>query len=113
MKLKFAEENEEGSAFELKLRNMRPMEVRKLFHDLYVKADLVKQQNGRVYDLRTHSLRKYFKTQLLALGVQPDYVDYMMGHKVDTYHDIKSFRNRSAPQCLRLFRFSHKKKNAG
>jgi hypothetical protein len=43
-----------------------------------------------MYDLRTHSLRKYFKTQLLALGVQPDYVDYMMGHTVDTYHDIQT-----------------------
>jgi len=43
-----------------------------------------------MYNLRVHSLRKYFKTQLLALGVQPDYVDYMMGHTVDTYHDIQS-----------------------
>ena len=43
-----------------------------------------------MYDLRTHSLRKYFKTQLLALGVQSDYVDYMMGHTVDIYHDIQS-----------------------
>jgi len=36
------------------------------------------------------SLRKYFKTQLMALGVQSDYVDYMMGHTVNTYHDIQS-----------------------
>ena len=43
-----------------------------------------------MYDLRTHSLRKFFKTQLLALGVQPDYVDYLMGHAVDNYHDIQS-----------------------
>jgi hypothetical protein len=43
-----------------------------------------------MYDLRVHSLRKFFKTQLLVLGVQPDYVDYMMGHTVDTYHDIQS-----------------------
>ena len=27
---------------------------------------------------------------MLALGVQPDYVDYFMGHTVDTYHDIQS-----------------------
>jgi hypothetical protein len=27
---------------------------------------------------------------MLALGVQPDYVDYMMGHILDTYHDIQS-----------------------
>jgi hypothetical protein len=26
----------------------------------------------------------------MALGVQPDYIDYMMGHTVDTYHDIQS-----------------------
>jgi len=36
------------------------------------------------------SLRKFFKTQMLALGIQPDYVDYFMGHTVDTYHDIQS-----------------------
>ena len=28
--------------------------------------------------------------QLMALGVQSDYIDYMMGHTVDTYHDIQS-----------------------
>jgi len=42
-----------------------------------------------VYNLRVHSIRKYFKTQLIALGVQSDYVDYMMGHTMDTYHDIQ------------------------
>ena len=64
--------------------------IRKLVHDLYVQAGLIKQRNGRMYDLRVHSLRKYFKTQMLALGVQADYVDYMMGHTIDTYHDIQS-----------------------
>ncbi len=65
-------------------------QIRKHVHELYLKAELIKKQNGRMYNLRVHSLRKYFKTQLLALGVQPDYVDYMMGHTVDTYHDIQS-----------------------
>jgi hypothetical protein len=50
---------------------------------------LLRKGTGRMYNLRVHSLRKYFKTQLLALGVQPDYVDFMMGHTVDTYHDIE------------------------
>ena len=45
-----------------------------------------------MYDLRVHSLRKYFKTQLLALDIQSDYVDYMRGHTVDTYRDIQSLR---------------------
>lgn len=26
----------------------------------------------------------------MALGVQSDYIDYMMGHTVDTYYDIQS-----------------------
>jgi len=74
-------------------RTPRPIgskQIRKLVHGLYVKAGLVKEPRGRMYELRVHSLRKYFKTQLLALGVQPDYADYMMGHTVDTYHDIQS-----------------------
>lgn len=59
-------------------------------HGLYGRVGLLKQGQNGGYDLRVHSLRKYFKTQLMALGVQPDYVDYMMGHTVDTYHDIQS-----------------------
>jgi site-specific recombinase XerD len=65
-------------------------QVYQLIHKLYFKAGLLKPNRGHVYDLKVHSLRKYFKTQLVALGVQPDYVDYMMGHTVDTYHDIQS-----------------------
>jgi site-specific recombinase XerD len=71
-------------------KNIGSKQVRKIVHQLYVKADLLRKPTGRMYDLRIHSLRKYFKTQLLALGVQSDYVDYMMGHTVDTYHDIQS-----------------------
>jgi hypothetical protein len=55
-----------------------------------MKAGLIKKRYGRMYDLRVHSIRKFFKTQMLACGTQPDYVDYMMGHTVDTYHDIQS-----------------------
>lgn len=61
--------------------------VRKIVHNLYFKAGLL-QSGG--YVLKVHSLRKFFKTQLIALGVQPDYVDFMMGHAVDTYHDVQS-----------------------
>jgi site-specific recombinase XerD len=90
------------------IRGISSKQIRYLVHRLYAKANLLKQRNGRMYDLRAHSLRKYFKTQLLALGVQPDYVDYMMGHTVDTYHDIQSvgidkLRNvyQSSGLCIR------------
>ena len=65
-------------------------QVRKLIHSLYFKAGLLKQSNGRRYTLCVHSLRKFFKTQLMALGVQSDYIEYMMGHTITAYHDIQS-----------------------
>lgn len=64
-------------------------QIYKLVHNLYFKAGLLKQE-GQGYALKVHSLRKFFKTQLMALGVQPDYIDYMMGHTIDTYHDVQS-----------------------
>lgn len=71
-------------------RAIGPKQIRKIVHQLYAKAGLLKQPRGRMYELRVHSLRKYFKTQLLALGVQSDYVDYMMGHTISVYHDIQT-----------------------
>jgi site-specific recombinase XerD len=64
-------------------------QIYKLVHNLYFKAGLLKPGYGGSYTLKVHSIRKYFKTQLLALGVQTDYVDYMMGHTIDVYHDIQ------------------------
>jgi site-specific recombinase XerD len=62
----------------------------KIVHGLYFKAGLLHKDQQGGYDLRVHSIRKFFKTQLIALGIQSDYVDYMMGHTVDTYHDMQS-----------------------
>jgi site-specific recombinase XerD len=62
----------------------------KLIHGQYHKAGLLKKNHGGGYSFRVHSLRKFFKTQLMASGVQSDYVDYMMGHTVDVYHDVQS-----------------------
>jgi site-specific recombinase XerD len=72
------------------VRGIGPKQIRKIVHELYVQAGLIKPSKGRLYDLRTHSIRKYFKTQLIALGAQEAYVDYMMGHTIDTYDDIQS-----------------------
>ena len=64
--------------------------VHQLVHKMYVKANMItKNPLGRRYDIRAHSLRKYFRTQMAALGVDRDYIEYMMGHTISTYHDIK------------------------
>ena len=47
------------------------------------------QQGRKTLHLRPHSIRKFFRTQMAALGVQTDYIEYMMGHTISTYHDIE------------------------
>ncbi len=64
--------------------------IHSVVHNLYVKAGLVTSNpRGRRYDLRAHSIRKYFRTQLASLSIQTDYIEYMMGHTISTYHDIR------------------------
>ena len=36
-----------------------------------------------------HSIRKFFKTQLISPGVGESYVDFWMDHVGGTYHDIE------------------------
>ena len=70
-------------------KGVGPKQIRKLIHHLYLRAGLIGHKKGRMYELRVHSLRKYFKTQMEAAGVNSDYVEFMMGHKVSTYHDVQ------------------------
>ncbi len=67
-----------------------PGTVHYTIHRLYRKAGLIDDVVKVGYDLRAHSIRKYFRTQLGAISTIPtDYIDYMMGHTISTYHDIK------------------------
>ncbi len=64
--------------------------IHSVVHNLYVKAGLITSNpRGRRYDLRAHSIRKFYRTQLASLGIQTDYIEYMMGHTISTYHDIR------------------------
>ena len=71
------------------VKTITPTAVHSVIHMLYRKAGLI-ENGGKVrYDLRAHSIRKYFKTQLGSnTEIPPDYVEYMMGHKISTYNDI-------------------------
>jgi len=67
-----------------------PGQIGDIIRHLYMKAGLIdKNPRLRRYRVRPHSIRKYFRTQLSALGVDRDYIEYMMGHTVSTYHDIQ------------------------
>lgn len=76
------------------VRPLLPQAIFRIVHGLYLRAALIQErtsttQTGNRYSLRPHSPRKYFRTQLTVLGVQQDYIDYMMGHVTDTYLSLK------------------------
>jgi integrase len=73
-----------------RVRPLTPTTIQEILNGLYVKAGLlIKNPKIRRYDLNAHSLRKFFLTQMVSLGVNRDYIEYMMGHKLSTYHDVK------------------------
>jgi hypothetical protein len=43
-----------------------------------------------MYSVRTHSLRKFFRTQLSAAKIDDEIIKYMMGKTIDTYEDVQS-----------------------
>jgi len=73
------------------VRPVSPACIHRLIHKLYAKAGLIDlDKKKRRYQLRAHSIRKYFRTQLGSLGAIPtDYIEYMMGHTISTYNDIR------------------------
>jgi len=71
------------------IRPMTPEGVSSVVRRVMKKAGIV-TGNEKRYEVRPHSLRKFFKTQLSARGVPPEYVEYMMGHRTSTYLDVKS-----------------------
>ena len=82
--------------------------IRKVVHELIVSAKISKKlPNSWMYSVRTHSLRKYFRTQMSAAKVDTEIIQYMMGHTVDTYEDVQSLgietlRNLYTSASLRI-----------
>jgi len=74
-------------------KNPRPIYAKQIYnivHNLYLKANLLeKPSRANRYSLCIHSIRKFFRTQMTALGVPSEYTGYMMGHKQNTCHDIQ------------------------
>jgi integrase len=71
------------------VKAVTPGQLYNILHRYMAQAGLLGSKHGRRYKIRPHSIRKFFRTQLSALGLQADYVEYMMGHTISTYHDIE------------------------
>ena len=65
--------------------------IRKIVHTLAVDGDISKKiPNSWMYTVRTHSLRKFFRTQMSAAKIDTEITQYFMGHTIDTYEDVQS-----------------------
>jgi len=71
------------------VKPLTPSQVYNILHRLMAQAGLLGSKVGRRHAMRPHSIRKFFRTQMAALGVQTDYIEYMMGHTISRYHDIQ------------------------
>jgi integrase len=64
--------------------------IQDIVNALYIKAGvLTKNPKIKRYCLNVKSLRKFFLTQMMSTGTERDYVEYMMGHSLSVYHDVK------------------------
>ena len=72
-----------------RVKPITPFQVYNILHKLMIQAELLGSRVGHRCQMRPHSIRKFFETQMAALGVQADYIEYMREHTISTYHDIK------------------------
>ena len=78
------------STINKKPKSLTSSYISDLIRLLYIKAGLLANRaSSKRRVLRTHSLRKFFRTQLAFLGIDRDYIEYMMGHKISSYFDIR------------------------
>ncbi|HSV49777.1 MAG TPA: hypothetical protein VLH35_05630, partial [Candidatus Acidoferrales bacterium] len=65
--------------------------IRHIVHSLAVSTNVSKKlPNSWMYTVRTHSLRKFFRSQLSTAKIDSEIIEYMMGHTINTYEDVQS-----------------------
>jgi len=98
----------ETPLFVTRRRNPEPLNYqafREMFKRIIRKMNVDKR--GHRYRYSIHSLRKFFKTQMLARGVEGALVDFWMGHVTDAYTrfrdmDVDWMRNKYLSANLRI-----------
>ena len=68
------------------LRKLRPETIQKIYSELNVKANKASPKGKRNL-IRSHNMRKFFNSTLLANGADIFITDFMMGHKIDATKD--------------------------
>jgi len=56
----------------LVVRPLTPSAIHRIVHDLLLKAGILERQSKPRYEVRPHSIRKFFRTQLTDVDVLSD-----------------------------------------
>jgi len=85
--------NDESPIIRQQTKQVRPMAAESMegrIHKLCFKSGILTKKAGTVrYEFSSQSFRKFFRTQMAFLGVEREYIEYMMGHETDTYFDAE------------------------
>jgi site-specific recombinase XerD len=74
-----------------KIEPISEKQLRQIVHTLAVETGAAKKlADSWMYSVRCHSLRKFYKSQMLSAKIEPEIVEYMMGHTISTYADVQS-----------------------
>jgi hypothetical protein len=52
----------------------------------------ISKKEENMLTLTKPNMRKFFRTQLTALGIQTDFIEYMIGEAISAYHDVEMNR---------------------
>jgi site-specific recombinase XerD len=68
------------------MRKLKPRSIQKIYRELNERVGK-SHENGEWRKIRSHNIRKFTSSTLLANGAQMYLVDYWLGHQVDATHD--------------------------
>jgi hypothetical protein len=84
------------------VKPLSALELQRRIHALFFKTGILEKKIGtKRYELNVHCIRKFFRTQMCLLGVEKNYIEYMMGHKTDPYFDVEVKGVDYFTPCLR------------
>ncbi len=75
--------------FSNQARSIGGKQIYKILHELFIKSGVLKPDQGH-YELKVHTLRKWFKTSMMQAGITEAYPDYFMAHMSDVYTQLQS-----------------------
>ena len=90
------------------VKGITTKQIRRIVHDLYLRAGLIKPSGGTPAELRPHSIRKYFKNQMIALACKSPTSTILWAYQIHTM--ASKSRHRQTPRSLASYQLTVRRK---